>query len=140
MGGQAESSLRERGHTQRPATQDWAEGRRRGGTGAGRGGAVIASSERNAAAGGLATSAPGGGGLGRPSRGRSAAHPSHRTAGTELGVLGPRAAGLGSGAADLPRAPELGTLCHHCPAPEREPGPEEGRKSLSWSARRSEEA
>lgn len=47
-------------------------------------------------------------------------------------MLGPRAAGLGSGAADLPRAPELGTLCHHCPAPEREPGPEEGRKSSFW--------
>jgi hypothetical protein len=63
------------------------------GAGTGRGGAVSAGSERNAAAGGLATSAPGGGGLSRPSRGRSAAHPSHGTAGREHGVWGPGAAG-----------------------------------------------
>lgn len=128
-GGRAGSWLRERGDSQ-ASHAVLGGGAAPRGTGAGRGGAVSAGSERNAAAGGLATSAPGGGGLGRPSRGRSAAHPSHGTEGTERRALGPGAAGLGWGAADLPRAPGLGTLCHHCLAPESEPGPKEGRKKL----------
>lgn len=56
-----------------------------------------------------------------------------RVGSTECGVQGQQ--DRWSGATDLPRASKLGTLCHHCPAPEREPGPRKGRKSLSWSAR-----